>query len=146
MFPIPFNIISAGYGTLNNFVPKVEMENIRTGIEGVIAVIQRGRNGEISANISIGFTGVFNSNDFIDVVFGYGLTEIILFALCGTDDGHQNLILFESFKTAVTVSLLFVQLNFNAACGEDVGGIIGIVKVCDGAAGNGDGRQSENQT
>ena len=75
------------------------------------------------------------------------LLALILLALRGADDGHQNLILLELLqRSAFLVDLLLDQFDLDAAGREGVGGFVCIREVGQRAADDCGGNQRNDQT
>ena len=64
MRPLP--LIAFSSSTIG--VTKVKVQDVGAGIEGLIAIIQIGGDGEVSADISIGLAGVLDGDNLVDVV------------------------------------------------------------------------------
>ena len=122
------------------------MQDVRTGVEGLIAVIQIGGNRIVSTNPSGRLAGILNRYDLVDVVRSLGLAVGVFFSLSGADDGHENLISRIRNKAGmVLITLLLDQVDFYAAGGECVGLVVGVGEVGQRGTDDGDGGQRHAQ-
>ena len=128
--PLPLILISGYLSILRHLVAKVAVQDIRAGIEGLIAIVEIRGNSIVGANPRGRFAGILDGNDLVDVVCSLGLAIGVLFALCRADDRHQKLITSIGNKAGmVLIALLLDQLDFDAASGERIVSIVGIGEI-----------------
>ena len=128
-------------------VAEVAVQNVHAGIEGFTeAIVQSRGNRIVSTNPSGRLAGILNRYDLVDVVCSLGLAVGILLALCGADDGHENLISLISNKAGmVLIALLLDQIDFYAAGGERICGTVLVGEVGQRCAHDGNGHESDTQ-
>ena len=138
--PLPLIFV----GGLVAVIAEVAVQDVRAGIEGLIAVIQIGGNGIVGADPRGGFAVVLDGDNFVNVVLRRGLAVGVLFALRGADDRHQDLVACVGNEAGVVrVALLFNELDLHAAGAEGVVGLIVIGEVSERGAHNGDRQKGD---
>ena len=119
MRPLPLIALGRGDNAVFNLIAKVEVQDVHAGIEGLIAVVQRGGNGEVSANVSLFRTGVLDGDHLVHIVLSGRHAERILLALRRADDRVELLILLEGFELRglvagrIQLALLLKQLDLD---------------------------------
>ena len=127
------------------------MQDVQASIEGLVAIVQSGGNGKVSADVSLFGTGVLDGDHLVNIVLSGGHTQRILLALRGADDGVQLLVLLEVLKSSSLVALfighalLLDQVDFYVSNCKCVGGFISIGEVGERCAHDGDGHESDTQ-
>ena len=144
MRPDPLNALSGGDIAVNDLVAEVEVQDVHAGVEGLIAVVQSGGNGEGGTDIGLLGAGVPDGDHLVHVVLGGGHTQLILLALCRADDGGQLLVLREGLK-AILTTLLLDQVDLDVAHGKGVGFVVGVGEVGQRGTDDGDGGQRHAQ-
>ncbi len=80
MHPVPLRTEGGVDSAVNDLVAEVAVQDVRTGVEGLItAVIQIGGNRIVSTNPSGRLAGILNRYDLVDVVRSLGLAVGVLF-------------------------------------------------------------------
>ena len=71
--PLPLILISGYLSILRHLVAKVAVQDIRTGVEGLIAIVEIRGNRIVGANPCGRLAGILDGNDLVDVVRSLGL-------------------------------------------------------------------------